>query len=136
VRLAGNGRVVVDDYDMVGRSDAADASACGDVEACRNERSIATSWDGRLRASADGRFVGRLDVCMATCVGRFEGRTAVEVKRSPTGWRLEFDDAPVGTGGLRLDGGWELADGDRLRLASATTQRADGGSKPVSSHNP
>jgi|GEM_PF-3948642 len=136
VRLAGNGRVFLDDYEMAVRSDAPKASACGDVEACRNERSIATSWDGELRASTHGRFVGRLDVCMATCVGRFEGLTAVEVKRSPTGWRLELDDAPVGTGGLRLDGGWDLADGDGLRLSAAEKQRADTGSEPVSSHNP
>jgi hypothetical protein len=124
-RLAGDGRIWIEDYEMARRSDAVDAAACGDVEGCRNDRSIATAWDGELRASPDGRFVGHVDVCMATCVGRFEGRAEVVVTRRAGGWRLSFEDAAVGNGGLELDGSWPLrSSGVQLNKVGAVPDRA------------
>jgi hypothetical protein len=90
---------------------------CGDVHACRggsDERPL--PWRGQLSATRDDRFVGQLAICMATCVGRFEGRAEIEFVKTDKSWRVELDHAQVGPGALELDGSWTPAGSEALSL--------------------
>jgi hypothetical protein len=104
-RIDGSGRVWVTYHSK--RLDG--LGGCSDVVQCTTRGERPLPWEGRLVATPEGRVVGDIDVCLATCVGRFEGRARIELVRNSRGWRLELDDAQVGPGAIELDGSWGLA---------------------------
>jgi outer membrane murein-binding lipoprotein Lpp len=110
VHVSGDGRILISGFDMKGSGgEGADGgradAACGDVYPCyRAKDGQYFPWSGRLRQAPGGRLRAQVDVCLATCVGRFEGKTDIELSRDGRGWRIDFDDAPVGPGALRLNG--------------------------------
>jgi hypothetical protein len=68
-------------------------------------------WRGSLEPAGPGRFGLRVHACLESCVGRFEGRVELQMRREAGDWRLAADKAPVGDSGLRIDGNWDLDDG-------------------------
>lgn len=94
--------------------DSESAGACGDLLPCREkstpEEIIGANklpWKGRIVRGSAG--VGtELDVCLDTCLGRFEGRTAFDLLDERGDWTLRAKNSTVGVSGLELDGRWDL----------------------------
>lgn len=88
-------------------------SPCNDAPACFvSDAGSPYPWRGWIHRDGDGKLVATLDACFDTCLGRFEGRTDLELRNRPDGWIARASDATVGTSGWKLDGDLGLeADG-------------------------
>lgn len=94
--------------------DSESAGACGDMLPCREKstpeeiiQANKLPWKGRVvRGSAGAE--AELDLCLDTCLGRFEGRTAFDLLDERGDWTLRAKDSVVGVSGLELDGRWDL----------------------------
>jgi hypothetical protein len=79
---------------------------CFDAPPCFSTDERALPW----RASIDRRGGAtelRVDACLDTCIGRFEGRLDLDLVRHGDAWRARADQAMVGTSGWRFDGAIE-----------------------------
>jgi hypothetical protein len=90
------------------------AGACGDMLPCREKASAEKiglanklPWKGQIVRGPDG-FKSELDVCLDTCMGRFEGRTAFDLLRERGDWTMRAKDSVAGVSGLELDGQWDF----------------------------
>lgn len=88
-------------------------SPCNDAPACfASDPGSPYPWRGQIQRDRDGQLVATLDTCFDTCLGRFEGRTKLELRDGADGWIARASDAAVGTSGWKLDGDLSLeADG-------------------------
>lgn len=68
-----------------------------------------TPWRGRLLERGAGRLVNRVQLCVDTCAGRWDGTIDLGVEREDGEWRIVADRAAVGNVGLALDGEWSLS---------------------------
>ena len=112
--IAGNGSVAL--YGIA----AGGASPCGDIRSCRLDTdSDRQPWLGEIVAEGSDRLQLRLDACMDTCAGWFEGPIELSLLRSGGGWRLRAGAAQLGYSGLELDGGVQLETRHPLRIATS-----------------
>jgi hypothetical protein len=82
-------------------------SACGDIVACRPTiEDPPLPWKGRVVRSDDGALRNVVDVCIDSCMGRFEGRAAFDLFQRPDGWRMRPLRSVVGQSGFQFDGEW------------------------------
>jgi hypothetical protein len=96
------------------RSDG--GNPCGDVQPCLVEgMGTQRPWTGRIRVADDGEVRMRVNICLDTCMGWFEGPTDIGLRRVDGAWRLRADDALIGDSGLEVDGEWKTTN-RRLRL--------------------
>jgi hypothetical protein len=100
-------------------------SACGDIGACRQSFkgeswNTRLPWTGQMTNQRGNRVHAYIDICLDSCLGRFEGRIHVDFKRDTTGaWRMSARTAPAGTSGMTLTGSWNLRPlGGHLKLKS------------------
>lgn len=89
-----------------------DRFPCNDIGPCSGAPGVdelpsgGRPWRGRVRGSGAEMEI-ELDVCLDTCVGRFEGRTRFTLV--PAGRRSAmWVRGAVGLSGLELEGEWEL----------------------------
>lgn len=90
------------------------AGACGDMLACREKATpekIAFAnklpWRGEVLQRA-GRPGMELDLCVDTCMGKFEGKVAFDLVDERGDLTLRARDSVAGSSGLELDGEWDL----------------------------
>lgn len=108
LHVDGSGRFVTQDVKFNGRSPCNDAAGCSTDEAT-------IPWRGRFVRTAGGKLEARIDMCLDTCLGRFEGPLVLGVRPTATGWRLRADQAPVGMSGWEFDGHLDIREKD-LRI--------------------
>jgi hypothetical protein len=90
------------------------AGACGDMLPCREKASpteIASAnklpWKGRV-VEGSIRPRSEFDLCLDTCMGKFEGRIAFDLVQERGDLTLRAKDSVAGDSGLELDGEWDL----------------------------
>jgi hypothetical protein len=95
---------------------------CGDMQPCLVEgAAIQRPWSGRIHADGQGELYMRVDICLDTCMGWFEGKTRLDLDRVGGAWRIRADKAMVGDSGLEVDGEWTTKDRN-LQLQPAPDQ--------------
>lgn len=102
LRIDGHGRVLLQDFHVLGDS------PCFDIESCFSrvdERQRFSPWRGKIRAP-DGRLELVVNACLDTCVGHFEGPLVLRLRKSAHGWRALSGAGAIG------DSGWELRGAD------------------------
>ncbi|MEX1141496.1 MAG: nuclear transport factor 2 family protein [Thermoleophilaceae bacterium] len=93
-----------------------DRFPCNDIAPCSGRPGVGAlpssgpPWRGRVRGSG-ARMRLELDVCLDTCIGRFEGRTRLRLVPAGRRWAMWVRGA-VGLSGLELEGEWELDRGE------------------------
>jgi hypothetical protein len=110
-RIGGDGSVALDDIDVPG------TSPCGDIRACQLESERrGRPWVGAVVPDGQEGFRLRLDACLDTCAGWFEGQIELGLLRERGGWRVRAAEAQLGDTGLEIDGDVPLKGADfRLR---------------------
>ncbi|HYI99587.1 MAG TPA: hypothetical protein VEX36_07935 [Thermoleophilaceae bacterium] len=90
------------------------AGACGDMLPCREKASaknIALAdklpWKGKIVQGPAGPQ-SELDLCLDTCMGRFEGRTTFDLVEQRGDRVMRATDSVAGVSGLELDGEWDF----------------------------
>jgi len=106
LRIASDGRIWIDEMAL---RMMPSQHLCADTVPCTTSKGEIVPWAGRLRMAAGGQLVGELEMCVATCVGRYRGTAKVEASTSPRGMRLRFDSSPLESGGLIVHGSWRVA---------------------------
>lgn len=104
VMVDGGGRSWTDTVALGGADGA--GNGCWDARGCGTSGPL--PWRGRVAATADGRFIHRMDACLSTRLGFYAGPLTVELSEESDGWRAMAPDATVGASGLRLEGTIEL----------------------------
>lgn len=102
LRIDGSGRTVISDATIEGRS------PCSDAIPCFTEADGRLPWHGRLRRDANGSLHNDVDMCLDTCMGRFEGPFTMDLRPSARGWHVTARDEPVGMSGWHVDGEWDI----------------------------
>jgi hypothetical protein len=98
VRLDGSGGGWVEDIGITG------GDPCFDVLSCWDREREKVPWPAQLERYGRQQIRLRIDdVCLDTCVGRFEGRWDVEMVERANGWRLR-SASTIGTSGWSFDG--------------------------------
>ncbi|HEX2070752.1 MAG TPA: hypothetical protein VHF90_03770 [Thermoleophilaceae bacterium] len=97
VQMDGRGQGWISDMSIDGRN------PCFDAAPCFSGRQRGLPWRSWIVRRGGGLEL-RIDVCLDTCVGRFEGRWDLALVRHGDGWRARADQAMVGTSGWRFDG--------------------------------
>jgi hypothetical protein len=94
--------------------DSDSGGACGDMLPCREKASAEKifqadkfPWKGRIVQGADG-LQSELDLCLDTCMGRFEGKTVFDLLEERGDWTMRARDSVAGVSGLELDGEWDF----------------------------
>lgn len=110
--------------------------ACGDLLPCREKASAEEilqadklPWKGRIVRNGDG-FQSELDLCLDTCMGRFEGRTVFDLLEERGDWTMRAKDSVAGVSGLELDGDWDF-DAALAGEQSRAYIRREGGDAPA-----
>ncbi len=97
LHLDSSGRAWVADFLVGGRQPCVDTVPC----VATGHRTI--PWAASIEPAGDGLRLRVDDVCLDTCMGRFEGRWDIAMSAAPRGWRLRFDSM-LGTSGWRTVG--------------------------------
>jgi hypothetical protein len=97
--IDGDGRTWTREITIEGGPD----DGCGDVEPCEKDDDP-LPWKGRISAGSGGVLVHRVDVCLDTCIGYYEGELVTRLARRNPGWRVVAADASVGQSGFTLRG--------------------------------
>lgn len=110
VRIGGRGRTLTEEVLVLG------PSPCPDVEPCfpgdSNDDLDPYRWEGRIRAIGD-RLEHRVEACLDTCMGRFEGELVTPLRERGGRWYAMAEEGAVGMSGWALGGArWEWEPGD------------------------
>lgn len=88
--------------------------ACGDMLPCREKAPAAEiasanklPWKGTITPSS-GRPRVELDLCLDTCMGKFEGNVPFTLIQERGDLTLRARNSVAGVSGLELDGQWDL----------------------------
>lgn len=115
--------------------DSDSGGACGDMLPCREKapaKEIVAAnklpWKGRIVRTANGPQT-ELELCLDTCMGRFEGRTAFDLLEERGDWTMRAKDSIAGVSGLELDGRWDF-DVAIVGEHSQAYARREGGDAP------
>lgn len=110
VHVDAGGRTLVSGVEMFGDSPCSDAVPCFPRSFFTDGiQDTAPAWDGRLTPDGQGGFLHRVDACLDTCMGRFEGEVVLRLERDARGrWRSLAGEATVGRSGWTFDGAWKV----------------------------
>lgn len=97
LRVGGDGRGWIATPTIDGRN------PCFDAAPCFSKQERGMPWPARIDYR-QGKMELAVDVCLDTCVGRFEGRWKLDFVKLGTGWRARSEQGMVGTSGWRFDG--------------------------------
>lgn len=101
MRVDASGRTVLHEMVIDG------PSPCNDVRPCYDDEYL-YPLDGRIVLAGDGELINVVDMCLDTCLGRFEGPLELLLRGGGTEWRAKADRALVGVSGWEFDGSWAL----------------------------
>jgi hypothetical protein len=125
VHVDARGRVAMQGADMGG------FPPCSDVTQCFERRRGRTRpWPGRIVPDGDGLML-KATICLDSCLGRFEGRVDMRLRRAGGTWRVVMSDESIGTSGWKLDGQWDLP--PTLRIVPSAAQASSARSATSSS---
>lgn len=103
-----DGRIVRDGFAGQG------GGACGDMLPCREKVPAANllsaaklPWDGQIDRGPSA-YRSEFDMCLDTCMGRFEGAVAFDLVERRGDWRMRAVNSVAGVSGFELDGEWDL----------------------------
>ncbi len=117
VSIDGQGRMWLDNLRIGGLSPCNDMRPCAPPEVLAKmddpydaiPLDKAPPWTGKLRAAGDGNFTSAIEVCVDTCIGRYEGKVNVSlVDIAGPSWRMVMKNAGIGETGFAIDGKWEV----------------------------
>lgn len=108
VRIDRTGRTLVSELEFDGKSPCPDIRPCFPDPVYVLSESLGPPWKGRIVKTGEGRYEHRVDACVDSCLGRFEGKLVLRLERQGVGWRaLTQRGGPVGLSGLSLGtGSW------------------------------
>jgi hypothetical protein len=75
-------------------------------------------WRGMVVAADRRRARGFFNLCVDTCIGRYDGRVSFRLVQVDGEWRLRARSG-IGDGGLAINVEWVLRDADHLRIESS-----------------
>jgi hypothetical protein len=117
MRIGPTGAIAMYDVSLSPPPNGVGGIACGDIGACRRSFkgggnaswNTKLPWIGQMTSATDNRIRAHIDMCLDSCLGRFQGRTHIDFTRDTTGgWRMSARAAPIGTSGMTLTGRWTL----------------------------
>jgi hypothetical protein len=124
LRVAGNGRLAVDDLTIGGRG------LCDSVTQCRQD-GRAKPWRGRMAVEGTGPASDvdlRLGVCADSRLGRFAGPFHIRMRLDGSGWLGSAFNNPIGVSGWKLAGHWIMSrPGMRVEAARSPSRKAGSG---------
>lgn len=98
LRMDGDGHVWIPKFKIVG------PNPCSDSVPCRDDKPELLPWQGTIERDDDGRLRLRIhDVCLDSCIGRFEGTWDLRLTEGPERWSMRLASM-IGTSGWRIDG--------------------------------
>jgi hypothetical protein len=112
--------------------------ACGDLLPCR-AKAPATEilsapklpWKGKITHTPNG-YQATFDICLDTCLGRFEGKTTFTLAKHHNNWQMRATNTTTGTSGFQFNGHWNLT--TPQTPATTSTPRQNTNNPPFNLH--